>query len=147
MNEIIERMQALTIPGPIPSAISAPFWDATAQGRFELQRCDDCHRWVFYPRNHCPHCWGSSLHWQPAQGRGRLKSFSFVHRPGHAAWQSVAPYPVALVELAEGPTMLSTLLVTSEDQASLRIGMPLKVQLVRVGKFTLPMFVLSDEEA
>lgn len=135
---LIEQFEKLNAPGPLSTSISRPFWEAAAQKKFVLQRCMQCRAWVFYPRGHCPHCWGNDLKWEPASGSGRLRSFSVVHRPGHPAWKSVAPYALGIVELNEGPTMLSTLPV--EDIGALHVGMQVEVHFVRVGNFTLPMF-------
>lgn len=135
---LIERFEQLNAPGPIPTSISRPFWEAAAQKKFVLQRCTQCNGWVFYPRGHCPHCWGGELKWTPASGLGRLRSFSVVHRPGHAAWKAVAPYALGIVDLEEGPTMLSTLPV--EQLEALQVGMQVGVRFVQIGSFTLPMF-------
>lgn len=132
------ELEQLKVPGPIPTEVSRPFWDATANGHFQLQHCQDCSGWVFYPRSHCPICWSAQLAWKDASGRGRLKSYSIVHSEGHPGWRSVTPYPVGLVELEEGPTMLTTLV--DVDERTLRVDMDLEVRLIRVGDYVLPMF-------
>lgn len=141
---LIEQLEQLNAPGPLPTAISRPFWQAAAQHRFMLQQCTHCSQWVFYPRGHCPHCWGGKLEWKSASGLGRLRSFSVVHRPGHAAWKTLAPYALGIIELAEGPTMLSTLPVAQPEL--LQVGMPVAVQFVHIGQFALPMFVPAQHE-
>lgn len=129
---------SLAVPGPIPTSVSGPFWDAAAASRFMLQRCDDCAGWIFYPRSLCPHCWSSRLSWCDASGRGTVKSFSVIHRPGHPAWSDVTPYTIALIELDEGPTMLSTLVDMPHE--SVVVGIRVSVKFVPIGKFMLPMF-------
>lgn len=64
---------------------------------------------MFYPRGHYTRCWSDDLRWNDASGLGVVKSFSHVHKPGHPGWKPAAPYIVILVELDEGPTMLSLL--------------------------------------
>jgi uncharacterized protein len=128
----------LKVPGPIATAISSPFWAAVRRGELALQRCTDCERWIFYPRAHCPHCWGARLSWQTASGRGVVKSFSVIHRPGHVAWTAATPYVIALIELAEGPTMLSQLLLRDIGEA--QVGLRVTMQPVEVGEFALPFF-------
>lgn len=140
----IEQFEQLNAPGPLPTGISRPFWEATSQKKFILQQCTHCSKWVFYPRGHCPHCWGGELKWKPASGIGYLRSFSVVHRPGHAAWKAVAPYALGIVDLAEGPTMLSTLPV--ERPELLQVGMQVEVRFVQIGSFTLPMFLPTPNE-
>jgi uncharacterized OB-fold protein len=142
MNDLFST---LDVPGPIPTAISAPFWDAVRRGEFMLQRCDDCGRALFYPRAHCPHCWSGRVRWQPASGRGTVRSFSVIHRPGHFAWAAAAPYTIAIVELEEGPTLLSQLLLERPDAA--RVGMAVRMRPVQVGKQVLPFFAPDDDAA
>jgi uncharacterized OB-fold protein len=125
----------LKVPGPTNSPLDAPFWQAAADHRFVLQHCSDCRRWVFYPRQICPHCWSRNLSFAPASGRGRLKTWSVIHRPGHPGWEPIAPYAIGLIELAEGPTMLSHILT---DAPALHL--PLQVSFTRVGGETLPCF-------
>lgn len=132
------KFRELKVPGPIPNKLTQPFWDAAAAGRYELQRCDACGEWVFYPRGHCPHCWSNRLSWHAASGHGVVKSYSVVHRPGHPAWMPIAPYALGIVELAEGPSMLSLFVTHNPDE--LKVGMPVRVSFVRIGDFTLPAF-------
>lgn len=131
MNDLSD----LKVPGPTITQLTAPFWDAAEAGRLHLQHCEACQRAVFYPRRICPHCWSDRLVWREASGRGHLKSFSIVHRPGHPGWAPAAPYVVGLVELAEGPTMLSLVL----DEAP-SVGMALRLRPTRVGDRRLPAF-------
>jgi uncharacterized protein len=135
MNDIFN---GLDVPGPIPTSISEPFWSALRRGEFTLQHCDACGKAIFYPRAHCPHCWSETLTWRAASGRGTVKSFSVIHRPGHFAWSAVAPYVIALIDLEEGPTMLSQLLI--DDVNAARVGMKVSVRPVEIGKYTLPFF-------
>lgn len=133
-----EAFERLQVPEPIPTRVSQPFWDAAAGHMLKMQRCEDCRMWVFYPRSHCPHCWSPRLEWAQTSGRGELETFSTVHRPGHPAWQAVAPYPLGVIRLHEGPTMLATLVDVEPDD--LYLGMLVQARFVRVGEFTLPMF-------
>ncbi len=136
-------LATLAVPGPTRTALTAPFWDAVREGRLIIQHCDTCGRDIFYPRAICPRCWSTTLRWKNASGRGSLKSFSVVHRPGHPAWAAVAPYPVGLVELEEGPTMLSHILAPVDR---IRVGMSLKVNVTRVGQEILPFFSPAEAQ-
>ncbi|MEH7378856.1 Zn-ribbon domain-containing OB-fold protein [Bacillus sp. JJ1533] len=139
---MIDKLENLTVPGPTVTPITKPFWDAVARNEFILQKCEDCGKWVFYPRSHCPHCWSNHLEWKPASGNGRLKTWSVVHRPGHLAWAEVAPYVLGVVELEEGPTMLTHLLVQPNQE--LKIGLPLKVKTIKINDVWLPFFESKD---
>jgi uncharacterized protein len=135
MTNILEN---LTLPGPTITPVSKPFWEAVARCEFILQKCGDCNKWVFYPRSLCPHCWGVHLEWKQATGNGRLKTWSIVHKPGHPSWTQVTPYVLGIVELEEGPSMLSHLRVNS--QYPLEVGLPLRVCYQKCNDVWLPFF-------
>lgn len=131
-------------PDPTPSPTSAPFWAGTAEHRLRLQRCTWCGRAVFYPRARCPHCWRDALVWQEATGRGVVASYTVAHRPGHPAFAADAPYVIALVDLEEGPRMLSN--VVGCPVTDVRVGMAVTVAWTPRGDFTLPQFTPAQVE-
>jgi len=122
-------------PHPEPDGETQPFWDGIAEGRLRLQRCRACERYVFYPRSVCPHCMAAGLEWTDATGRGAVHAFTVVHRapPG---FTEDAPYVVAMIELEEGPRMLTRLLDVAPGDAE--IGM--KVEVAIEGEPRLPYF-------
>ena len=84
----------------------------------------------------------STFSWEEASGLGRLKSFSVVHKPGHPGWAPVAPYVVGLVELDEGPTMLSHILPGDKDPV---VGDRLELKPTNIGGRVLPAFQRQDQ--
>lgn len=131
----------LEVPGPTETTLTRPFWDAAAEGVLLIQRCGACGRAVFYPRAICPHCWSDALAWEAASGQGRLKSFSKVWKPGHPGWIPATPYLVGLVELAEGPTMLSHIISAGQE---VRVGAPLRFAPTKIGRCILPCFTTNQ---
>lgn len=88
-------------------ALSVPFWDAAREHRFVIQRCGDCGAHQLYARPFCLSCESDALSWVEAGGGGTIYSVTAVHlavRP-----ELEPPYDVALVELDEGPRVLSVL--------------------------------------
>jgi hypothetical protein len=122
-------------PYPVPDVETAPFWDAVAAGRLDIQRCRSCRRQVFYPRSLCRHCGGLDLEWVTVSGTGTVYSFTVVHR-APAEFQAEAPYVVALVELEEGVRMLTRLV--DVEPAAVRVAMPVVVTIR--GEPRLPYF-------
>ncbi|NRF72014.1 Zn-ribbon domain-containing OB-fold protein [Aquincola sp. S2] len=113
---------------PAITDLTRPFWNAAAEGRLLLPRCNACGQHFFRPEVACTHCFATDWQWVPASGRGTLYSHTVVHRapaPGFAV-----PFVLALVELAEGPVMFSNLVGC--DEADVRIGMALRVRFERV---------------
>jgi uncharacterized OB-fold protein len=72
-------------------------------------------------------------------GRGQVFSFVVFHRAYHPAWEGKVPYTVALIELDEGPVMLSN--VVGVDPAKLAVGSPVAVAFEAVDdSLSIPVF-------
>ena len=83
-------------------------------------------RAIFYPREVCPSCLRSDgLEWRPASGRGEIYAVSVQHSPQIPLPAYEAPYAVAVVELAEGVRMLST--IVGCDPESVTVGQSVSV--------------------
>ena len=119
---------------------SRPFWDGLRQRRLMLPSCRSCGPF-FYPRRLCPSCHGRDIEWIEASGKGRLYSFSIVHQAMLPAFKVATPYVLALVELAEGPRLMSNLVEVQSDPERIRIGMPVEVVYEDLGDAaTLALF-------
>lgn len=101
--------QSMHKPMPQPTRTSAPFWSALREHRLQMQCCPQCERWVWYPRPHCPHCGGRDLQWLPLSGDAVLYSLCISERPTAPEFADESPQMLALVELAEGPRLATTL--------------------------------------
>jgi uncharacterized OB-fold protein len=119
-----------TKPVPISDDLSAPYWQAAREGRLVVQRCSACGAHQFYPRPFCLSCGGSGLEWVEASGRGRLHTFSVVHRTADRAFAGDVPYAFAVVELDEGPRI--TVNVVDTPLESLRCDMPVRVAFTEI---------------
>src|SRR5439155_375957 len=87
-------------PLPVPTPETRPFWEAARRHELSLQRCRACGAYVFYPRAACPRCLGPDLEWRRVSGRGRLHTFTVVHR-GARSFPLPAPYALADAGLAK----------------------------------------------
>ena len=106
-----------------PSGPEKQYFDRLAAGRFEIQQCAACRRHVFYPRVLCPHCGAGQLDWVAASGRGTVYSTTVVRRKSADG----GDYNVCLVDLAEGPRMMSR--VAGIPPADVKIGMAVKARI------------------
>jgi len=104
---VINEVKSSGLPVPEPSAVSAPFWEATRKHQLVMQRCASCRHLVWYPRHVCPHCGGFSLQWEQLSGQGIVHAVSVHHRPAHPAFAERVPYSVVLVDLDEGARIMS----------------------------------------
>ncbi len=124
---------------PEADAFTRPYWDAAAEGRLLIRRCRACARAHHYPREFCPHCWSEDVAWEPATGRATLHTWSVVHRNDLPPFTTRTPYVAALVDLAEGPRMMTELVDVPEP--ALHIGMPLEVTFRPAPDgYTIPVF-------
>jgi uncharacterized OB-fold protein len=113
---------ALPKPLPEPTPVSQRFWDALREERVELQRCDDCGRWVYYPRSRCPSCFSDRLTWTAVDGIGTVYTFTVAEQATAPPFADEVPQLLAIVELAEGVRVSTTLIEVQPD--AIRVGMP-----------------------
>ena len=100
-----------------------PFWDGLKEHKFLLRHCNACGRDHYYPRPFCPTCWSDDLSWKEASGRGKLYTYSVVHVNDLPPFPERVPYVAAIVELDEGPRMMTNVVDCEFD--ALEIGMAL----------------------
>jgi uncharacterized OB-fold protein len=123
---------------PEPTPETAHFWDGTRQGELRLQRCDACLLVYFPPRPFCPRCAHRRVTVIRASGRATLYSYVIHHRPVPGF---EPPYSIAVVELEEGPRMMTNVVNTPQTPEALRLDMPVRVVFRRMtDTITLPLF-------
>ncbi len=130
------------LPWPIEDADTAEFWSRVRDGELALQQCKQCGRHQFYPRALCTACGYDELVWVRASGDGIVYSYTIARRAAHPAFASRVPYVVALIDLEEGPRMLSNIVDVDPDEV--RIGDRVTVRFDPVDDgVILPMFIPS----
>ena len=112
-------------PSPRPSAESLAFWEAAKRKQLLLQKCRACGRFWFPPSARCHHCLSPDHEWCEVSGEGRIYSFVTYHRLYHPAFEKDLPYVVAIVELAEGPRLLTNIVGTPWHDV--RCDLPVRV--------------------
>ncbi|MGW2664087.1 Zn-ribbon domain-containing OB-fold protein [Nocardia tengchongensis] len=127
MPESAESFDAANLSGPpvVRDERSAVFFDAAADDRLAVRRCLDCGHWLGLEARSCSNCGHSNLEWREAVGTAELVSWSVVHHPPHPAFADQVPFPIGLIELAEGPWINARLVGVRLDE--LRAGLPLRV--------------------
>lgn len=131
---------AATFPEPDDSAIWKPFWEATKAGHLSFMRCAKC-RHAFLPaRAECPNCLSPEPEWEKAGGGAQLVSWVVYHMSYDPAFKDRLPYTVAIVELDEGPRMITNV-VDAADPEALRIGQKLRLKIEQEPGVAVPRFV------
>ena len=141
MAAVTERM----LPAPAPNVLPEvkPFWDATAEGRLVLPQCVECQTLVWYPRPFCPACGSLKVSWIAASGRGTVYSYTVIRQNFSRSFRHLIPYVVALVDLEEGPRLMTN--IVGCEPADVSVGMPVQVRFERVSDdASLPVFTPRD---
>jgi uncharacterized OB-fold protein len=115
---------------PVPQPITPeakPYWDGLKEGKLMLPRCGACGHAFFYPRILCPRCQSRDITWFQASGKGRLHAFGIGHQSFNKAFKVPAPYVLAMIELEEGPRMMSNLINMVADPAAITCDMPVQI--------------------
>lgn len=112
----------------------AQFREHLKNGRFMIQKCGKCGAFVFYPRLICTTCGAGELAWHEAGGGGAVYSTTVVRRKPDQG----GDYNVALIELAEGPRLMSR--VVDVPPAEVAIGMPVHAAIDQTASGPLLVF-------
>ena len=135
----IDPAQAHVKPLPTPDADSQAYWQGLKAGQLLLQHCRHCGHVQFYQQALCRSCGSEALEHRAASGRGKVHSFSVVHRAPGPAFKQDTPYAVLLVELDEGPRMISSLVGADPMAVQFEMAVELVCETVSDG-VVLPRF-------
>lgn len=124
----------MQIKAVIRDDISAPFFDAAADGRLVVQRCASCGEAQFVSigaagaLGRCRACGSLELDWVDAAPHGTLVSFIAVH--GRPAADGAVPPPTVggIVELDAGPWIYLTI---DADPAALAVGQAMTIRFAQ----------------
>lgn len=83
-----------------------PYWEGLKRSELWIQQCKECKKYNFYPRDYCPHDMGE-LEFVRASGKGKVLTFTIVVKAANPVSPDRSPYVMALIQLDEGPVMLS----------------------------------------
>lgn len=127
-------------PIPPSSAQTEPYWNAARRGELTVQRCNSCGQRAFPPRAHCPGCGTGSLAWSPVSGRGTVHSYTVAYRAPHPVFAAQLPLIVAIVELEEGPRMVTNLVGCDPDDLKVGMAVEARFEAIDDSDVVLPVF-------
>jgi uncharacterized OB-fold protein len=130
-------MASKAVPKPTPE--TQPYWDAARDGELRIQRCTACGEHYFYPRPFCPRDGSAAVEWVKVSGRATLHSYVISHRPA-PGFEDEVPYAIALVQLAEGPRLMTNIVGIENTPEKLVLDMELEVDFQDRGDLKLPVF-------
>ena len=134
----------MDIDRPLPQPMTPeakPYWDGLKDGKLMLPKCQTCGQTFFYPRVLCPHCQSRAITWVQASGKGKLHAFGIAHQSFNRAYKVPPPFVLAMIQLEEGPRMVSNLINVEPDPKVVRCDMPVEVVFTKLtDDVTVPLF-------
>jgi len=131
------------LPRPRITLDNAPFWAACRRHELALPFCEACGKAHLPASPVCPFCFSDRLAWRAASGYGTISSWVTIHKAWFPSLADKLPYSVVLVELAEGPRLIASLV----DQGAITpaVGDAVWVVFDDVdAELTLPRFSLAQ---
>ncbi|MEC9344375.1 MAG: OB-fold domain-containing protein [Pseudomonadota bacterium] len=121
------------------------FWEAAAAKReLHLQQCGECGHIRYPVAPCCPNCLSERFRWSPVSGRGTVYSSVVYHQVYHAAFRDEVPYNVSMIQLEEGPRMISNVVGVQDGRVA--VGTPVEVTFDQVtDSVAIPRFRIVTE--
>jgi uncharacterized OB-fold protein len=125
---------------PTPEGDTIEFWEAAKDKRLLIRHCRGCDASSYYPRPFCPTCWSEQVEWHQASGEATLYTWSVISRKDQPPFCDRVPYVAAVVDLTEGPRMMTNVVECPFED--LRVGMALRLTFEPISEqFTVAVFV------
>jgi hypothetical protein len=141
-----EHLVVTTKPIPMPSPEAQRYWEGAQVGELWIQRCLTTGKPFFPPRIYSPFTIGGEVEWFQASGNATLYSYVINHRPA-PGFEEDAPYAIAVVELEEGPRMMTNIVDIANTPENLLLGMDLRVRFEPRGSQSVPVFGPAETAA
>jgi NAD(P)-dependent dehydrogenase (short-subunit alcohol dehydrogenase family)/uncharacterized OB-fold protein len=100
------RTRQMNLPPWARGRVALGITAAAAEGRFELQTCEDCGTVQYPPREACHKCLSPRLPWREQSGEGELLSSTTLHHSNDLFFRERLPWRLGLVHLDAGPTLM-----------------------------------------
>ena len=127
------------LPLPQPSIETEPFWAGVQERKLLMPKCTACGTISFPPTVACGTCEKTDFTWIEVSGNGKIYSFVVYHRVYHPSFKDKVPYVVAVVQLDEGPRIISN--VVGVPAADVVCEMPVTVQYEAIDDgYLIPKF-------
>ncbi len=108
-------------PLPTPTPDTKQYWDGLKQHSVTIQHCRNCNRYQHFPRSLCVECGSTDIEWSKVSGKGKIYSYTFNHRPPAGFEEADTPVSIALVQLDEGPKILTNIVGVPAGDPSIKI--------------------------
>lgn len=133
------------LPRPLPDLDTQPFWDGCREGRFLVQRCNNCRSTRWPPGPMCWNCQSMEFDWIESEGRGEVYSWIVVTHPVDPVLVDQVPFAVAMIDLAEKVRVVGNIAGIEPDR--IQAGMPVELYFEEPGEdgIPIPNFRVTDK--
>lgn len=100
------RTPQINLPPGARGRVALGLTAAAAEGRFELQVCEDCGAVQYPPREACGSCVSPSLRWRPQSGAGELLAETTLDHSNDLYFRERLPWRLGMVRLDDGPSVM-----------------------------------------
>ena len=109
-----------------------------------MQHCTSCDHRQLYGRSRCTNCHADTLEWIDVSGLGTVYSRTVIRQNPTRTFRHLLPLVVALVDLDEGPRMMTN--VVGSDPDDVVIGARVRVRFEQASDdAALPLFELDRD--
>ena len=117
---------AKPLPAPADPELTAPFWEAAKRHEFADPALRALRRLLLVPAARVSDLPARGLEWTPVSGKARLHTFTIVRQPASPSFAEETPYVYAVVQLEEGPRMISNV-IDADPLTEVEVDMHLEV--------------------
>lgn len=135
-------MPNTVLPAPPAEGLAGEYFAWHGKDELRIQQCKECGHWTHPAQWLCPACSKRTLEWVRTSGRGHLFTWTRTHYQFSPDFPTEPPYICAIVQLEEGPKILTSLV--GADETSLVIGMPVAVRFESRGDSKVAVFAVAD---
>jgi uncharacterized OB-fold protein len=128
-------------PLPVLNEDTRSFWNGCKEHQLRFQKCKDCGHIRWPVSLICPECYSQNTEWIVAGGKGKIYTFVVYHMAYHQGFENDLPYVVAIVELEEGPHILTNIVGCSPDEVKCDMRVELTWEDI-TEELSLPKFKL-----
>lgn len=134
------RLEEAGLLSATPHGEEVRWFEAAARGELVVSSCPTCGHRTFPLRVVCAACGQQPMEDLVVSGAGTIYSFTVQQRRQHP--DVPIPNVIALVELAEGPRLMTR--IVTDDPDAVSIGAAVQARFVEVGELAVPVFVLDE---
>ncbi len=127
-------------PTPRITPENRDYFEACAAGRLVGERCIACGTVQCPPRRIC-RCTTEAV-FEPIalSGKATIFSFSVIHRPAGPQFAEQVPYVLAMVDLAEGPRLMTNIVGADPDTVAIGQDVEVGFEPCEDVAFAVPVF-------